>query len=50
MNIIKGSSRIIRGGSWYNGDSYCAVSYRYINYPYERYSIIGFRVAIGGVI
>jgi len=39
-----GSSRIIRGGSWYSIDDYCTVSYRNSYYLDEMSSDIGFRV------
>jgi formylglycine-generating enzyme required for sulfatase activity len=39
------ADRVIRGGSWYDDESCCAVSFRYIYYPYLRYDGLGFRVA-----
>jgi formylglycine-generating enzyme required for sulfatase activity len=39
-----GTLRVIRGGSWYNGASYCAVSYRDYGYPRSRSISLGFRV------
>ena len=39
-----GSSRVQRGGSWYIGDYYCQVSYRYYYYPSYRGFNYGFRV------
>ena len=39
-----GSGRVHRGGSWYNGVSYCQVSYRGNILPYDRYNNFGFRV------
>ncbi|MDR0686156.1 MAG: SUMF1/EgtB/PvdO family nonheme iron enzyme, partial [Dysgonamonadaceae bacterium] len=43
-----GSNRVGRGGSWNGSESVCHVSHRLNNYPYNRYSIIGFRVACKG--
>ncbi len=39
-----GSSRVDRGGSWYNDASYCRVSYRGNGTPSHRDDILGFRV------
>ena len=39
-----GSSRVGRGGNWYNNSVGCAVSYRDLSYPYHRYFYLGFRV------
>ena len=39
-----GSNRVRRGGSWYYGSDYCAVSYRYGSSPYDRSNILGLRV------
>ena len=39
-----GSSRVYRGGSWYNGSDYCAVSYRSGSNPRNCLSRLGFRV------
>ena len=39
-----GSSRVFRGGSWRNNSGYCAVSYRNLKYPGDRYNDLGFRV------
>jgi formylglycine-generating enzyme required for sulfatase activity len=39
-----GSSRVNRGGSWYNVASYCAVAYRQHNAPDDKDWILGFRV------
>ena len=39
-----GSHRVLRGGSWDDLASYCAVSVRYVNYPYYRDCYYGFRV------
>ena len=42
----KGSKngRVLRGGSWnYDAES-CRSAYRYLNYPGNRYHVIGFRL------
>jgi formylglycine-generating enzyme required for sulfatase activity len=39
-----GSNRVIRGGSWNNNASYCAVSSRNNGLPYSRNGYLGFRV------
>nr|MBP3283329.1 SUMF1/EgtB/PvdO family nonheme iron enzyme [Treponema sp.] len=39
-----GSSRVLRGGSWYHGSNACAVSFRNLNNPDNRYYNIGFRI------
>ena len=38
-----GSSRVLRGGSWYIYLDYCKVAHRYYS-PYNRFSYIGFRL------
>ena len=48
--MIKGSLRLLRGGSWFRYDCDCAVSRRDYNYPSLRGSSIGFRIAIGGIV
>ncbi len=40
----KGSYRLLRGGSWYDGATYCRVSVRYVVNPYYSYSDYGFRL------
>ena len=40
----RGSRRVYRGGSWYNGAYYCRVSYRGNDYPGDRYNGMGFRI------
>jgi formylglycine-generating enzyme required for sulfatase activity len=40
-----GSLRVSRGGTWNDYESNCRVSFRYDDFPYDRYNIIGFRVA-----
>ena len=39
-----GSLRVIRGGRWYDGVGYCAVSYRFSYSPDSRFSLLGFRL------
>jgi formylglycine-generating enzyme required for sulfatase activity len=41
-----GSYRVIRGGSWINDPQNCRVSNRGISDPDDRYSSIGFRLAL----
>jgi formylglycine-generating enzyme required for sulfatase activity len=41
-----GSSRVARGGSWNYAARHCRVSNRDINTPDDRYSSIGFRLAL----
>ncbi|MCR5454110.1 MAG: formylglycine-generating enzyme family protein [Bacteroidales bacterium] len=41
-----GSYRVVRGGSWIYGDSFCAVSCRSIYDPDNRYSYSGFRLVM----
>jgi len=43
-SIFSGSDRVIRGGSWFNDGSYCAVSDRYYFSPFGMHGGIGFRV------
>ena len=38
------NSRVVRGGSWYDGDYYCTVSGRGRYYPYDSDDFMGFRV------
>jgi formylglycine-generating enzyme required for sulfatase activity len=40
-----GSSRVIRGGSWYNLEGDCRVSYRYSHIPGYSSGYLGLRVA-----
>ena len=39
-----GSDRVYRGGGWGCDANFASVSYRYVDYPYGRYSDLGFRV------
>ncbi|MDR1317102.1 MAG: SUMF1/EgtB/PvdO family nonheme iron enzyme [Spirochaetales bacterium] len=39
-----GTFRVVRGGSWNGGASFCAVAGRYYGYPYDRGNFLGFRV------
>lgn len=41
-----GSSRVLRGGCWYNDAWHVRVSFRYIGTPVNRYDIIGLRLAL----
>ena len=41
-----GSSRVRRGGSWFDYARYCRVSYRSRSTPDIRYSYLGFRLAL----
>ena len=38
--------RVVRGGSWYFGDKYCRISYRYGRYPGIPLFDLGFRLAL----
>lgn len=42
---VSGSNRVCRGGSWYNFDNGCTVSYRGSNAPDNKDSHLGFRLA-----
>jgi len=42
--VSSGSYRVVRGGSWHSGASYCTVANRGRNYPYSQNSNRGFRV------
>jgi formylglycine-generating enzyme required for sulfatase activity len=39
-----GIFRVVRGGNWTFSAAFCAVSYRYYNYPIGKLNAIGFRV------
>jgi len=39
------SGRVLRGGAWYYGDSYCRVACRYWDVPNFRVDAVGFRLA-----
>lgn len=41
-----GADRVIRGGSWYSGASYCRASLRYYSTPGDGNSNLGLRLAI----
>ncbi len=45
QGLSSGASRVLRGGSWYNDDSYCRPSNRGYYYPDNRYDLNGFRLA-----
>ncbi|MEZ4772295.1 MAG: SUMF1/EgtB/PvdO family nonheme iron enzyme [Bacteroidia bacterium] len=42
---LKGSNRVLRGGSWYGDSGSCRVTHRYRIMPEYRHDIVGFRVA-----
>ncbi|GHV89162.1 hypothetical protein AGMMS50267_15220 [Spirochaetia bacterium] len=45
QGAVSGTTRVIRGGSWYNSARYCEVSSRSnSSYPYYRDGYIGFRL------
>ena len=46
VNTYVGSSRVLRGGSWYSNASYCRVAHRYGDSPGSRGDSYGFRLAI----
>ncbi len=46
IDAPRGSSRVLRGGSWRYGPYFCRVSYRFISHPSDRYFIIGFRLIL----
>jgi formylglycine-generating enzyme required for sulfatase activity len=39
--------KVMRGGSWYNYGSRCRAACRYVNFPEDMHSDLGFRVAMG---
>ena len=41
-----GSDRVLRGGSWISSATYCRVAFRDYITPTNRYSILGFRLAL----
>ena len=41
-----GSNRVLRGGSWYNGATYCRVSNRIYNSVTFRFNNSGMRLAL----
>ena len=45
VGASSGSSRVNRGGSWYNRASYCRSAFRRMNSPDYRSGSLGFRVA-----
>ena len=44
LGATSGSSRVYRGGSWFNVAWFCRVSLRYYYSPGDRYSYLGFRL------
>ena len=47
LGPTSGTSRVLRGGSWYNFAFYARVAYRYDYYPDSEDVDIGFRCARG---
>ena len=43
-STLEGSSRLFRGGSWFNSAEYCTASFRYRDEPDFRDGYLGFRV------
>jgi len=43
---VSGSNRVIRGGGWYFLAGHCRVSIRYSYAPADRFSALGFRLAL----
>jgi sulfatase modifying factor 1 len=41
--------KVMRGGSWYNHGSRCRAACRYVNFPEDMHSDLGFRVAMSPV-
>ena len=50
MNILKGSRRVLRGGSWNRFADYSRVAFRSFYSPDYRRSYIGFRMCMVGEI
>ncbi len=46
VDNLRGSYRVLRGGSWNNYPYFCRVAYRYYNYPTDRDSYLGFRLVL----
>ena len=45
-----GSSRVIRGGSWYqNSPDYFRTTFRYFNAPTNKYNTLGFRCVVNNI-
>jgi len=44
-----GTYHVVRGGSWYHGNSYCRSANRSYSGPDDRFSSIGFRVVLAAV-
>jgi formylglycine-generating enzyme required for sulfatase activity len=42
----EGEARVVRGGSWNHSSKYCRSAYHRRAYPFDRGSIIGFRVVV----
>lgn len=41
-----GSTRVVRGGSWYNSEDYCLINSRWHYDPQDKEDYIGFRLAL----
>ena len=46
QGAASGLNRVLRGGSWSNVDSLNICTFRYPDYPINRYGIYGFRLAM----
>jgi formylglycine-generating enzyme required for sulfatase activity len=44
QGAASGTHRVLRGGGWGGGASYCTVANRVSNYPHDQNNVIGFRV------
>jgi len=47
LGAATGSSRVIRGGSWFNGAADCRSAVRSSRVPTNRGNFMGFRLALG---
>ncbi len=45
VNLTTSSLRVVRGGNWFQDQSYCRVTHRTANDPIDSHYTIGFRVA-----
>jgi formylglycine-generating enzyme len=46
----EGTSRVLRGGDWFNDARHCRSVFRYINVPIERDTLIGFRLVLASLL
>lgn len=44
VGSASGSTRVLRGGSWYSNSGYCTSSYKDVSGPSYRYDFLGFRL------